>query len=176
MDTGNTQDAAQAAGLTPLKGMGVVLAVVIAVAGLIGIAVALKLTALYASFLFVLYWSGLCHANLKEFVPALIGSLGGLAMAYGLVGLPGALGEAAGMALALALILLAIYLLVMGQARILVNNAFMLFLTVGTIPALMNGPTLGDMGLAVVVGALYVGGLVLIGKQLAARGAQKAMA
>ena len=176
MDTGNRQDAAQAAGLTPLKGAGVLLAVVIAVAGLIGIAMALKLTALYAGFLFVLYWSGLCHAKLEEFAPALIGSLGGLAMAYGLHELPLALGENAGLGLALGLILLAIYALIMGWARILVNNAFMLFLTVGTIPVLTSEVVHGDAALAVLVLAAYVGALVLIGKKLASRSAVEAAA
>ena len=162
MDTGNRQDAAQAAGLTPLKGAGVLLAVVIAVAGLIGIAMALKLTALYAGFLFVLYWSGLCHAKLEEFAPALIGSLGGLAMAYGLHELPLALGENAGLGLALGLILLAIYALIMGWAPLLVNHAAMLFLAIGTIPALHQTATIAEMGLSALLAVALIGAALLV--------------
>ena len=167
-------ESTQADTLTPLKGIAVLGGVIVAVAALVAIGIALHLNALYAGFLFVLYWTGLCHAKVDDFAPALIGSLGGIAMAYGLHALPAALGEVAGMVLALGLVLLAVYALIMRWATILVNNAFMLFLTVGSIPMLMDTATLGDMALAVVVSAAYVGVLVLIGKTLASRAAAKA--
>lgn len=153
--------------LTPVKGIGVLLAVIVAVAALVAIGMALELSALYGGFLFVLYWTGLCHADTTKFVPSVIGSLGGLTLAYALKTLPVMMGPA-GMALALALVLLAIYALIMGWVPVLVNNAFMLFLTVGTIPALQEGVTLSQMARAVVVAAIYVGLLVLVGKKLAA--------
>lgn len=153
--------------LTPVKGVGVLLAVIVAVAALVAIGMALELSALYGGFLFVLYWTGLCHADTTKFVPSVIGSLGGLTLAYALKTLPVMMGPA-GMALALALVLLAIYAIIMGWVPVLVNNAFMLFLTVGTIPALQEGVTLSQMARAVVVAAIYVGLLVLVGKKLAA--------
>lgn len=159
-----------ASGLTPLKGLGVLAGVVVAVAVLIGIGVALELSALYAGFLFALYWMGLCHGEPDKFLPALVGALGGLALAWALTALPTALGATAGMAVGLGLVLLAIYALVMGWAPMLVNNCMMLFLTVGSIPALHNGVSLSHMGRAVVVAAVYIGLLVLLGRKLAARG------
>ena len=155
------------ASLTPVKGIGVLLGVIVAVAALVAIGMALELSALYGGFLFVLYWTGLCHADTTKFVPSVIGSLGGLTLAYALKSLPLMMGPA-GMALALALVLLAIYAIIMGWVPMLVNNAFMLFLTVGTIPALQEGVTLSQMARAVVVAAIYVGLLVLVGKKLAA--------
>ncbi|AZI35145.1 hypothetical protein NT2_08_01260 [Caenibius tardaugens NBRC 16725] len=167
------EEAPAAQGLTPAKGFAVLIGVIVAVAALIGIGVALELSALYAGFLFALYWTGLCHADFKQFVPALVGSLGGLGLAYGLSALPVALGGA-GMALALALVLLAIYAIIMGWVPVLVNNAFMLFLTVGSIPVLHEQTTLGAMAWAVVVAAVYLGALVMLGKKLAARQAPAA--
>lgn len=157
---------AVAPALTPLKGIGVLLGVIVAVAALVGIGMALELSALYGGFLFVLYWTGFCHAEIDKFLPALVGALGGLAMCYLMKTLPVTLGGTVGMAIALGLILLAIYALIMGWVPLLVNNAFMLFLTVGTIPALQEGITLSQMARAVVVAAIYVGGLVLLGKKL----------
>ncbi|OCC25567.1 hypothetical protein MB02_02740 [Croceicoccus estronivorus] len=146
----------------------------VAVGLLIAIAAALGLSALYGGFLFVLYWTAFCHAQMDKFVPALIGSFGGLALAYGLQALPAALGAEAGMALALVLVLLAIYFIIMGWLPILVNNAFMLFLTVGTIPALHEGTTLSAIGQAIVVAAIYTFILVQVGTKLASKGAGKA--
>ena len=157
---------AAAPALSPLKGVGVLLGVIVAVAALIGIGMALELSALHGGFLFVLYWTGFCHAEIEKFMPALVGSLGGLAMCYLLKTLPVTLGGTVGMAIALGLVLLAIYAIIMGWVPLLVNNAFMLFLTVGTIPALQEGITLSQMARAVVVAAIYVGALVLLGKKL----------
>lgn len=161
-------NASGAAGLSPLKGLGVLLGVIVAVAALVGIGMALELSALYGGFLFVLYWTGFCHAEIDKFLPAVVGSLGGLVLAYALKALPVMLGGSAGMVLALLLILLAIYAIIMGWVPMLVNNAFMLFLTVGTIPALQQDVTLSQMARAVVIAAVYVGALVLLGKKLAA--------
>ena len=168
------ETAPAAQGLTPAKGLAVLIGVIVAVAALVGIGIALELSALYGGFLFALYWTGLCHADFKQFVPALVGALGGLGLAYGLSALPVALGGTVGMALALALVLLAIYAIIMGWVPVLVNNAFMLFLTVGSIPALHEQTTLGAMAWAVVVAAVYLGALVMLGKKLAARQTQAA--
>lgn len=158
-----------AAGMTPIKGLIVLAGVVVAVAALIGIATALQLSALYAGFLFALYWTGLCHADMDQFVSSVVGSLGGLALAYALSALPLELGSGLGMALALGLVLLAIYALIMGWVPVLVNYAFMLFLTVGSIPELHGEATLGAMALAVAVAAIYLWLLVTFGKKLASR-------
>lgn len=160
--------ASSAAGMSPLQGLGVLLGVIVAVAALIGIGMALELSALYGGFLFVLYWTGFCHAEMDKFLPAVIGSLGGLVLAYALKALPLVLAGSAGMVVALLLVLLAIYAIIMGWVPMLVNNAFMLFLTVGTIPALHQDVTLSQMARAIVVAAIYVAVLVMLGKKLSA--------
>ncbi|QZP09157.1 hypothetical protein [Caenibius sp. WL] len=165
---------AENARLTPLKGLFVLAGVVGVVAVLVGIGILLQLPALYAGFLFALYWTGLFHAEADKFLPSLIGSLGGLALAYALTALPASLGETAGVAIAALLVLLAIYAIIMKWLPVLINYAFMLFLTVGSIPALHNDTTLWAMACAVIVAAAYTGALVFGGKKLAARSARSA--
>ncbi|MBC2650228.1 hypothetical protein H7F50_00360 [Novosphingobium flavum] len=155
--------------LTPKQGLLMLGGVIVAVAGLVAIGMILKLTALYGGFLFVLYWTGLGRAAPDQFWPALLGAQGGIALAWSFTGLPALLGPVPGMAVALALVLLAVYLLLLHRARWVVNHAMMLFLTVGAIPALMDGATLSQMSRAVVVTAAYVGALVLAGRRLAGR-------
>jgi hypothetical protein len=150
-------------GLTPLQGLGVLLGVIVAVAALIGIGMALGLSALYGGSLFVLYWIGLHQARPAAFVPALAGALGGLAVSWVLI-LPGG-----GMALGLGLVVLAVYAKIMGYLPILVNNALMLFLVLGTIPVLAHAATLAQIARAVVVAAAYTGGLTLLAHRLLAR-------
>ena len=77
--------------------------------------------------------------------------------------------QALSLALALGLVLLAIYALIMGWVPMLVNYAFMLFLTVGSIPELHGEATLGAMAWAVIVAAVYLWVLVTLGKKLASR-------
>ena len=72
------------------------------------------------------------------------------------------------------LVLLAIYAIIMKWLPILINYAFMLFLTVGSIPALHNDTTLWAMACAVIVPAAYTGALVFGGMKLAARSARSA--
>jgi hypothetical protein len=155
-------NAGKAPALTPLQGLGVLLVVIVAVAALIGIGMALGLSALYGGSLFVLYWVGLHQARPAAFAPALAGAMGGLAVCWTLI-LPGG-----GMALGLGLVVLAVYAKIMGYLPILVNNALMLFLVLGTIPALAHAETLAQIARAVVVAAAYTGGLALLGHKIAA--------
>ena len=164
-----SQDAPPAANLTPLQGAAVLAALMVALAALIGIGLSLELSAPYGGFLFVFYWVGMCHSNMKQFVPAVIGALGGLALSYGFRILPLEFGSLLGSTLALCLLALAFYVLIMNWLPILVNQAFMLFLTVGNIPLLLNETTLSAMALSVVVAAVFAGVLMSLRNKLAAR-------
>lgn len=159
---------APAAALHPAKGLLVLAGIVVAVALLIAIGAALGLSALYGGFLFVFYWSGLCHADPRKFWPALVGALAGIGTIWLLTALPAALGGTAGFAVWIGLLLAAIYARIMGWLPLLVNDAMMLFLTVGGIPAVRDSATLLQMAVAAVVAAAYAGLLVLVGRRLAA--------
>lgn len=163
-----SQDAPPAANLTPLQGAAVLAALMVALAALIGIGLALELSAPYGGFLFVFYWVGICHSHMKQFMPAVIGALGGLALSYVFKILPLAFGSLLGSTLALCLLALAFYVLIMNWLPILVNQALMLFLTVGNIPVLLNETTLSAMALSVLIAAAFVGVLMLLRNKFSA--------
>jgi len=154
--------------VSPAKGLATLAVVVVAVAGFIGISTALGLASAYGGFLFVFYFTSLCHAAPEKFMPAVVGAFCGLTMAALLTQLPETMGSA-GMAIALSFILAAIYAMIMGWVPILVNNATMLFLTVGTIPALHATATIAEMALSVLLAAAILGVAGVIIKLRAAR-------
>lgn len=155
--------------LSAAKGVAVLAGITVAVIALVAIGAALGLSALYGGFLFAFYWTGLRHADQRQFWPALVGALAGIVTIWLLEALPAALGAPLGIALWIGLLLAAVYARIMGWLPLLVNDAMMLFLTVGGIPAVRDGATLSQMARAVVVAAAYVGVLVLIGRKLADR-------
>lgn len=156
----NTVDHAPAA-LSPAKGLLLLGIVIVAVAAFIGISAALGLPSVYGGFLFVFYFTGLCHAAPDKFAPAVAGAFCGLAMAYLLTQLPVTMGTA-GTAIAVGVVLAAIYALTMGWAPLLVNHAAMLFLTIGTIPALHQTATIAEMGLSALLAVALIGAALLV--------------
>ena len=119
---------------------------------------------LFFGFIFVLYWAGIKGMNPAEFAPALCGSLGGLGMAFLLHSLPTVLGMA-GMAIAVTGVVVAIYLLIRGQASLIVNNAFMLLLTLGNPIIFERDADFAAAAVAIVTAAAYVGGLAFLMKR-----------
>lgn len=122
----------------------------------------------FIGFTFILYWTGIKHAAPAEFLPALAGSLGGLLTAY-LVGVLPATFGTAGVVLIAIMIGGAIFLLVRGQFHFLVNNAFMLFLTLGTSLAFKTQDHFQAGAVAVLIAAIYTGALMLIAKAISSR-------
>ncbi|HEY4546597.1 MAG TPA: hypothetical protein VIG90_09260 [Pedomonas sp.] len=166
-------DTSSGAQLSAPKAALITAAVLVVVAILIGIYMLLDITPLFAGFLFALYWAGIKHTDFKEFAPALVGGLGGLALAAGLHHLPQLYGNA-GLAAALVVVVLAIYAQIRNSVPLLVNASFMLYLTVGTIPAVGAQEDYPGMAFALIVGAAYCGGLVWLMGRLAGAKAQTA--
>lgn len=161
-------DTSPAPQLSVLKAALVTVAVLVVVAILIGIYTLLGIKPLFAGFLFALYWTAVKHADFKEFAPSVIGGLGGLALAAALHHLPQMYGTP-GLAAALAGIVVAIFVQIRNSAPLLVNAAFMLYLTVGTIPAVGAMEDFPGMAFALVVGAAYCGGLFWLMGRLSGR-------
>ena len=130
--------------------------VVVAVAAFMAFSTVVGLTTFYGGFVFVFYYTGVCQAAPGTFLPAVVGAFVGLALAFGLVALPAALGGA-GRAVALILLLVAIYALIMGWATVAINNAAMLFLTVASIPALNQTATIVQMALSAGLAMVLIG-------------------
>lgn len=168
-------DTSPGAQLSVPKAALVTVAVLVVVAILIGIYTLLGIEPLFAGFLFALYWTAIKHADFKEFMPSLIGGLGGLALAAALHHLPQIYGTP-GLVAALAAIVVAIFVQIRNSAPLLVNAAFMLYLTVGTIPAVGAMENYPGMAFALVVGAAYCGGLIWLMGRLSGAGKAKSAA
>lgn len=114
----------------------------------------LGITTINLGFLFMLYWLGILGQSMKEFVPSLLGALGGIGMGWVLLGLPAIAGPVAtyGGAAVMALI---IFFFIRGQFRFIINNAMMLYLTVVTIADVGIAQKAPDIAAALLVSAAY---------------------
>lgn len=141
-----------AAKLTPLKGLGMLLAVVVVIAGFLVLAHQLQIKEFYAGFFFVLCWSALEHNKLEGLPKVLAGSLFGLALGFAMH----QLGES-GALIFLGIILAVIYCQLMGWLPLIVNFSAMIFLTVLTVPHIQKYGDFQDIAKALALGILYFG-------------------
>jgi hypothetical protein len=153
----------------PVKALGIVAAVVVAVAAYLGLVALLGIREGWAGFLFLAVWGLMDKLDLKAAPARIVGALAGLALAWTMGGLAPWIGAAASLAVFLALVLAAVYLQVRGQAAVVVNAATMIFLSVGTIPQVQAGADFAHAALAVLLAAAFFCGLALAGAQLARR-------
>ncbi|HTH28769.1 MAG TPA: hypothetical protein VL918_09905 [Sphingobium sp.] len=114
----------------------------------------LGITTVNLGFLFMLYWMGILNQSMKDFVPSLLGGLGGIGMGWVLLGLPVIAGPLAtyGGAAVMALI---IFFFMRGQFRFIINNGMMLYLTVVTIADVGIARKAPEMAAALLVAAAY---------------------
>lgn len=154
--------------LSPIAAFGVLLGVIAVILGFLGLVVLLSITEVWAGFLFLLYWGGIQHLELKEYPAATLGSLFGLLLIYlahnlgTILGLPDL-----SLPLFLGVICTVVYLQILGKFSLVINLASMLFLTVGTIPQLAELDIL-NIAEAVGLSALYFGLLAAIGNTIMA--------
>ncbi|MGB0188786.1 MAG: hypothetical protein ACPF9H_09220 [Aequoribacter sp.] len=154
--------------VSPLAAFGVLLGVIAVILGFLGLVVLLSITEVWAGFLFLLYWGGIQHLELKEYPAATLGSLFGLLLIYlahnlgTILGLPDL-----SLPLFLGVICTVVYLQILGKFSLVINLASMLFLTVGTIPQLAELDIL-NIAKAVALSALYFGLLAAIGNTMMA--------
>lgn len=158
---------------TPGKAAIALLFVAICVIAYVGIALALGIHPFYPGFFFAFYFAGIKGAVLGELPAAVIGSLGGLLLAALQQILPEHFGTA-GLVVALLLIVAAIYALIMEWGAIVINNACMLMLTVGTIPAVVEESAYLGMAEAVILAAVFLWSLLQVASLITARGKRAA--
>lgn len=159
-----------AAPMTPLKGLLVLLAVIVVIGAFVSLCISLGIDQFWAAFIFLLSWASVEHAALDKLLPCAVGALGGLALAWSHQLLPGWLGESQGMLVFFGLILIAVYLIIMSWLPVLINFAFMLFLTVGTVPAVQQtaDTTFPGAFKALALGIVFFGALVWVGNRVMA--------
>lgn len=155
--------------MSPVKGLGTLLAVIVVIGGYIAVAMALHLSELWAGFLFLLYWSMAEEAKPDRIVKAATGSFVGAGTAALMALLPAAIGMGPGMAVFGAVVLVLVYAMIMGWARIAVNMGTMIFLTVATIPHIVGHADYKQIFFGIASGIAYFGGLALIAAAVARR-------
>jgi hypothetical protein len=102
------------------------------------------------------YWTSFEHRSYKRFPASLIGALVGLGMAYMFVALPPVIGLAAVGGVTLAVIVVAVYCLLMSWLPLFVNMSAMLFLTVAGAPPVLHHADFPGAFLALIIGAFFV--------------------
>jgi hypothetical protein len=153
---------------TPLAGLGVLAAVVVVLAIFVALAGALGVGDVWVAFLFLLYWSGFEHGKFDKLPGAIVGAVVGLATAWELQALPGALGTAGGVIVGIT-ILVSIYCLIVGWMPLLVNYCSMLFLTVATLPAVQANASFPSLLRPLGLGVIYFVGVAWLVQKFARR-------
>lgn len=157
--------------LSPLRGLGILLAVVIVIGVFIALAMTLGVHEMWAGFLFLLCWTLVEKGGLKGFQRALFGALVGAGLATLLKLLPLWIGLP-GMLLFLGILLVVIYAQIMGLFTIAINSSAMVFLTAGSIPHIqtnLDTVTITNMFTGLACGAIFFGAIGLFVTQVGQR-------
>lgn len=142
------------------QGAIVLVAVAIAIAVFIAFMAFVSIPEYWCGLLFLWYWGSVEQTNMKRLAPSFVGALIGLGIAYLFVVLPPLIGAAAGMGIAMAVIVIAVYFLIVGRFEYCINNCTMLFLTAGTIPVIQHNVIFVGEVISLVCGAVFFGGLI----------------
>jgi hypothetical protein len=147
----------------------VLAAVVVAIAGYIGLSTALGIRELYIGFLFVFYWLSLEHGKVQRLPAIVLGACFGLATAWLLQYSLHSAHIALLMPLFLAAVAFSIVCLVLGWLPLVMNTSAMLILTVFTIPHIQQAADFPRLYLALGVATVYFGVFVVALTKLATR-------
>lgn len=134
----------------------ITLGVIVVIAGFVALGAWLHVTPLYAGFLLLWAWSALHQLSMKALPGALIGALAGAGMSF-LLQTGTATGNTALVLIALALMIVAIFLVVAGRAALVCNQSTMLFITVLNAPVIQAGEDFRQVIVAIALGAVWFG-------------------
>ncbi|MBY0300803.1 MULTISPECIES: hypothetical protein [Sphingomonas] len=162
-----TAGAAPAPPLTIALAAGITLGVVVLIAGFLVLGAALGLAPLYAGFLILWYFGNIDMLDDKALPVLCVGALAGAATAWLLqAGIVAA--GAVGAVPALAVIVAAIFCQLLGWLPLVINRAYMLYVTVLAAPLLQQHERFDRVLLTIVVATVYFGGVVLAGRRIVA--------
>jgi hypothetical protein len=160
--------------LTPLQGLGVLMGVIVAIAGYLAISIALKNQDSYGGFLFLLSWSALEQGKIDKLPHVTLGAILGLALGFLLHTLvTGSLGPS-GALIFVAVMLPVVYCQIMGWLSIFINMTTMVFLTVTAIPYVQAHGDFHQLAEALAIGILYFGAILAVVARLSERAARRA--
>ena len=132
--------------------------------------IVLGLSSLYAGFLFLWYWGEVEGAEMDRFFTSLCGAVCGVGLAWMLKVAPDAFGPI-GIAISIGILLLAVYIHILKRLPFALNSAAMLFLTVGSAPAIFSQSDFSEVMASLVAGAVFFGCVVYALKWFISKGA-----
>ncbi len=155
----------------PLAAIAITVIIVVLIVAWIAIsigALGMSDTTLVGAFMFLWYWANNEQMQFNRLVPAMLGSLVGIGIAWLLWYGPAAYGGA-GLAGALGVLIVSLYLDVTKTVPIAVNTATMLFLTLAAAPLIQLQVDWLELVKSTVLGGLFFAGAVYGLQKLAAR-------
>ncbi|HEX7871610.1 MAG TPA: hypothetical protein VF475_01780 [Sphingobium sp.] len=155
---------------TVLQTSGMLVAIIVGMVAYATLCSLAGVTMLHGGFIFLFYWAGIRAAASADFLPSLVGALGGTGLAYLVVTLPEQMG-ATGYAIIGVGVLACIFMMIRGHVPLLINNAFMLYLTVFTIAGAVTPNDFWQIPVSLLIAAGLAAILMAVGKILAARAA-----
>jgi hypothetical protein len=126
------------------------------IAGFIVIGTWLHIVPLYAGFLLLWYWTSVAHGDLRALLPAVVGAVVGTGLSY-LLQTGMALGSVPLIVAALALMVVALFLLIAGRLPLLCNASTMLYITVFNAPVIQKSEDFRAVILATLLGLIWFG-------------------
>lgn len=158
--------------LAPARAFLVLMAIVVLLAGYIGLAYLLHVAAIFAGSLFLFFWVGVEKAAQAAFIATLVGAIGGIANAslfHASLATAFAIDPGLAALAGLGLVMLAVYMVLIHKASVLFNQSYLLFVTVGAIPQLSDAGIFVSMVEGVLLSAVYFGGIAWILRRIGAR-------
>ena len=126
------------------------------------------LSSFYASFLLLWFWANNEKLEVKRLPSATLGALYGLGLAWSVSYLPVHYGNV-GLAVAIGLLLVSLYIQICNWVPWMINASAMLFLTVAGAPAIIASVDWIEIGKAVLFSAVFFAAVVEGAKWLAAK-------
>ena len=153
----------------PLAGIGVAAALVVGIAGWIAIgSMLLSEASLFGGLMMLWYWANIEQLDARRLLPSILGALVGIGLAFGMYYGASVYGPA-GLIIALAVLVVAIYLDIVKLAPLFANGASMLYSIVAAAPLIQLKINWIELSAATVGGGLYFAAYVAVLKWVASR-------
>jgi hypothetical protein len=140
----------------------ITLSVVVVIAAYLGLAMLLGIKEYWVGFLFLSQWGLMEQCKVARLPQSIGGAVAGTLIAFTPSQLPLLLGTTPGLIVMLAIMLWAIYAMVIGWLPLIINAAAMIFLTVITVPEIVQGSRPLGIIEGLVAGVVFFGGIGLI--------------
>lgn len=160
-----TKSTNTAPAMTPLKALITLVGVAAVITVFLVICHFLNITQYWPGFMFILYWGMIEKVDTKKLPDCAIGGVVGILAAYSAPLLAGSMGEASGLVF-LGIILVIIFCMLMGWLKVAINAMTMIFITIGTIPAVAEHTSAWNALAGFAAGVVFFGGLISAGKAL----------